>query len=433
MLFAHHLVLVSLLFATGPAGAAVGRREAEIDAEIGRLQQLKQTVRQQALDAELAALDAAGNLTVYRSPKFALHSQFNVTYAQGQNCSAVGYGGPCSPMDLQLDVHTPIVNASVGVQPSPLKPAVIFFHGGGWGGGDKSGAGGQPFMVAQCQWWTSRGFVVFNADYRLGTGVNMWDEKAAACPEPKPDGSNKVYQVCGDFPPCCNGPTKTPWAGTNKMPVPHWGHFDNHSACERNEFDAIPSRFANNTQCPPFTSAYPASRDAKAAVRFVRKNAAQFGVSAEHLISMGCSAGGWTSTTLALAAEEEWRDEMIGHDPTLASTNMEVSSRVAAAVVMSGGPNAYDLKALAVGAAFISPYTSENAPMIMLHGGDDFIVNVTTNVGKNRAGYARTGVPFEAHVFPNTSHCEKDVESEASVATLSIPFVAKHTGLVLKD
>ena len=216
------------------------------------------------------------------------------------------------------------------------------------------------------------------------------------------------------------------------MPPPHWGHFDNTSACERDPFDAAPTRFANSTQCPPYTSAYPASRDAKAAVRFVRKNAARFGVSPDHLIALGCSAGGWTTTTLAIAAEAEWRDELLGHDPTLASTNLDVSSKVQAAVVMSGGPQAYDMKALALGAAFVSPYDETDAPMIMLHGADDFIVNVTTNVGKNRAGYKQSGVPFEAHVFPNTSHCELDVESESSVVLYSIPFVAKHTGLILK-
>ena len=89
--------------------------------------------------------------------------------------------------------------------------------------------------------------------------------------------------------------------------------------------------------------------------------------------------------------------------------------------------------AMAKGAAFESPYDTTDAPMIMLHGADDWIVNVTINVEKNRAGYARTGVPFEAHVFPNTSHCEKEVESEASVANLSIPFVATHIGLTLLD
>ena len=43
-----------------------------------------------------------------------------------------------------------------------------------------------------------------------------------------------------------------------------------------------------------------------------------------HVISLGCSAGGWTSTTLAIAAEEEWWDEHLGHNPTLPSTNLDV-------------------------------------------------------------------------------------------------------------
>ena len=124
---------------------------------------------------------------------------------------------------------------------------------------------------------------------------------------------------------------------------------------------------------------------------------------------------------------------MVGHDPTLSSTNLGVSSAVQAAVVMSGGPEAYNKRAIAEGAMFQSPYNPTNAPMIMLHGAIDWIVNVTINVEANRAGYARSGVPFEAHIFPNTSHCEKDVESEASVVHYSIPFVAKHVGLTLKD
>jgi acetyl esterase/lipase len=90
-------------------------------------------------------------------------------------------------------------------------------------------------------------------------------------------------------------------------------------------------------------------------------NAARYGVSPDHLISLGCSAGGWTSTTLAIAAEEEWRDEMIGHDPTLSSTNLGVSSKVQAAVVMSGGPQAYDQLAMAQGAAYMSPYDKTGA------------------------------------------------------------------------
>jgi hypothetical protein len=209
-----------------------GRTEAEIDAEIVRLQALKRKMvlrRQNATKVELV---------VYRTPKFAQEIQYNVTYAQGQNCSAQGYHGPCEPMDLRLDVHTPVRNETIGLQPPKTMPGVIFFHGGGWSGGDKSGAGGQPYMTAQCQRWTARGFVVFNADYRLGSSAHMWDETSTTCPHPKADGSNARYQVCGDFPPCCTGPSRNPHAGTNKLPPPHWGHFDNHSACERNPFDA---------------------------------------------------------------------------------------------------------------------------------------------------------------------------------------------------
>ena len=155
-----------------------------------------------------------------------------------------------------------------------------------------------------------------------------------------PDGSNARYSVCGDFPPCCEGPSKNPYPN---------------APCTRNAFDALPTFYANQTQCPPYASAYPATRDAKAAVRFVRKNAAKFGVSPDHLISLGCSAGGWTSTTLAIAAEEEWRDELLGHDPTLSTTNLDVSSKVQAAVVMSGGPQAYDHRAIAMGALYTQP------------------------------------------------------------------------------
>jgi len=352
---------------------------------------------------------SASNLTVFKSPKFAQAIEYNITYAQGQNCTLKGYAGPCTPMNLQLDVHQPVRNDSVKLDPPPLKPAVVFFHGGGWAGGDKSGAGGQPFMTAQCQRWTSRGFVVFNADYRLDVGSSE-----APCGSHAADGSNARYSVCGDFPPCCEGPSRA------KGP------------CMYDAFHAPATFHTDQTQCPPYASAYPASRDAKAAVRFVRKNAAKYGVSPDHLVALGCSAGGWTATTLAIAAEEEWRDEMLGHDPTLESTNLEVSSKVQAAVVMSGGPRAYDQRALALGAMYQQPYDKTDAPMIMLHGHDDPVVNVS-NVERNREGYARSGVPFEAHVFPNTKHCEKNVESESTVVQFSIPFVAKHLELQLLD
>ena len=85
--------------------------EAEIDAEIARLQVLKRTLAASEAHAPTA------ELVVYREPKFAQAVVYNVTYAQGQNCSAQGYHGTCEAMDLVLDVHTPALNTTVGLQP----------------------------------------------------------------------------------------------------------------------------------------------------------------------------------------------------------------------------------------------------------------------------------------------------------------------------
>ena len=95
---------------------------------------------------------------------------------------------------------------------------------------------------------------------------------------------------------------------------------------------------------------------------------------------------------------------------------------------MSGGPQAFDTMAEAVGADFMSPYDQTDAPMIVLHGDSDPAVNVS-NAYRSWRAYNRTGVLFEAHIFPSTKHCEKDVESEESVQKLSIPFVSKATGI----
>jgi hypothetical protein len=42
-------------------------------------------------------------------------------------------------------------------------------------------------------------------------------------------------------------------------------------------------------------------------------------------------------------------------------------------------------------------------------------------------------VLFEAHIFPETKHCEKGVESEDSMQRLSLPFVARATGISLQE
>jgi para-nitrobenzyl esterase len=370
-----------------------------------------------ALDADGSTSSSAPAPAVkaWRTARFDVETVWNVTYARGLNCNGVGFNSPpgaCKAMELQLDVHSPARNTSTGAEPpATLRPAVVFFHGGGWAGGDRSGAGGQIYMQANMFRWASRGFVVFNVDYRLGT------DPTHPCPgRPHDDNTTMGYSVCGNFPACCEGPSRLPWPD---------------DPCQLGA--PKPTLYANASLCPPIATSYPASRDAKAAVRYVRAHAQKYGISADHIIAAGCSAGGWTATTLAIAAEGDFKDELsVQEDPTLSTTNLATSSAVAAAVVMSGGPQAFDTMAEATGADFVSPYDPTDAPMIVLHGDIDPAVNVS-NAYRNWRAYNRTGVLFEAHIFPMTKHCEKDVESEESVEKLSIPFVAKATGIVLQD
>jgi hypothetical protein len=114
---------------------------------------------------------------------------------------------------------------------------VVLFHGGGWEGGDRSGAGGQIYMTANVYRWASRGFVVFNADYRLGT------DPTQPCPAhgkgmPGYNTTGYGYSVCGNFPACCEGPSRNPWPnGACQMPKP--------------------TLYGNESQCPPFVTSYP--------------------------------------------------------------------------------------------------------------------------------------------------------------------------------
>jgi para-nitrobenzyl esterase len=364
---------------------------------------------------DLVSAPPAATVKAWRAARFDIETVWNVTYARALNCNGVGFNsapGACKQMELQLDVHSPARNKSTGAEPPTMRrPAVVFFHGGGWEGGDRSGAGGQIYMRDNMFRWASRGFVVFNVDYRLGT------DPTKPCPGHDVDDNTTIgYSVCGNFPACCEGPSRLPWPD---------------DACQLGT--PQPTLFANASLCPPIATSYPASRDAKAAVRYVRANALKYGISGDHIIAAGCSAGGWTATTLAIAAERDFKDELsVGEDPTLSTTNLQTSSSVAASVVMSGGPQAFDTMAEAVGAEFMSPYDPTDAPMIVLHGDIDPAVNVS-NAYRNWRAYNRTGVLFEAHIFPSTKHCEKDVESEESVEKLSIPFVARATGIVLQD
>ena len=58
--------------------------------------------------------------------------------------------------NLKLDVYFPDQHT-----PASNTPALVFLHGGGWGGGELA------MFAPHCRYFASRGAVAFNVEYRL--------------------------------------------------------------------------------------------------------------------------------------------------------------------------------------------------------------------------------------------------------------------------
>jgi hypothetical protein len=80
---------------------------------------------------------------------------------------------------------------------------------------------------------------------------------------------------------------------------------------------------------PNWSSAYPAVRDLKAAIRFVRANAAKYGVDPSRIVVSGGSAGATNSVAAGITFDEDYNKELtVSQDPTLATTHQDQNSSV---------------------------------------------------------------------------------------------------------
>lgn len=95
-----------------------------------------------------------------------------------------------------------------------------------------------------------------------------------------------------------------------------------------------------------------ARHDAQAAVRWLRANATEYGVDPGHIGAVGYSAGAITAIGVGQHAEDPGD-----------SGNPEQSSAICVAVSLSG-------------IAVEGPIEADDAPVLMFHGGDDWIVPV---------------------------------------------------------
>ena len=142
--------------------------------------------------------------------------------------------------------------------------------------------------------------------------------------------------------------------------------------------------------------------DCKAAVRWVRANAAKYGIDPDRIGATGGSAGGHLTAMLASSHKVA---ELEGD-----GGNAGVSSRIQAAVAMAapGDMSAYATRTGARPelAALISPMThidADSAPMLMLHSTDDRTVPIAQSEGM-LSKYKELGLPTDLIQIENGGH-----------------------------
>jgi acetyl esterase/lipase len=140
---------------------------------------------------------------------------------------------------------------------------------------------------------------------------------------------------------------------------------------------------------------YPAVRDSKAAVRWVKANAAKYNVDPTKITIFGESAGSLNAMAIALTFEGDYKLELsTKEDPTLNTTNLRETSD-AACILDHWGSD--DMSTQLTKRDGRERYTAKNAPVAIFHGTSDGEVPYW-NALQIDGGYNKTGVAHQ--LFP---------------------------------
>ena len=299
---------------------------------------------------------------VYKKPKFDVLVKENLIYGYGLSHDSYNNENPVE-VPLYLDAYLP-------ENTEKNKPILILIHGGGFRGGDKTINMRQ--YVEFSQYFASRGWAVFNLNYRLLKDYGSVPEK---------------------------------W---KKM---------------------VDKEIININKNNRAKAIYPALRDVKAAIRWVVANKNNFGVNINKITVGGGSAGGCASFGVGITENEDYFNELsIEQDRTLLSTNIEHKFQVHSIILLWGSKGCAEAIARLSGKKL---YNKNNPPVFIAHGTNDKLVDFNNALNVKKI-YQEAGAYYEFFPLEGKGHGPWNVMvNDKTLFDLVFDFIVKTQGLDL--
>ena len=270
-----------------------------------------------------------GAPTVTAESTYTVLEDLDITFAEGLAHNETSESPFAAP--LKLDVYYPDSSTA-------NRPVFMFIHGGGFTGGTKT----KPEIVEMANYFASRGWVFASIDYR--TTEELCDsEKMPAC-------EDKLRSMAQDGPDA--------FISFYQGIAPRaWVEFI--LAQQPPSLKVLQQGIAQ----------YAAQRDAKAALRWLVANANTYNINADYIAVGGASAGAITTIALGISNQDDFRDEISADDdPTLSTTNLDVTYDVKSMIYFWGSNAKMDLFEAVYGLEQYDRYDSADPELFLGHG-----------------------------------------------------------------
>lgn len=307
--------------------------------------------------------DEAETSSVSLTEKYQVNRSEGIPYAQ----ALVGdwYDrSDLSAITLRADVYEPIGASVQG------RPVMLYLHGGGFSAGGRADGA----SVNTSFYFASRGWVVFSIDYRLVAEPSL---------------------IPADWPP--QSMVDRLAVGVDLTPNPNCSQVGTFASipegCDNisnvvgiDSEDDIPVTIGN------YQNIYAATRDMKAAIRYIHATAVSFGLDTSKFTVMGEDAGATMALLAAVSSEGDFTDELtVADDPTLEDTTPEAPERITSAVSFFGSSIGIDLLNAYKGT---NRYDANDASLYIRHGKQDNVISFKESLDV-LCNYSSTGATIE--------------------------------------